>query len=303
MPLPRPQGGTRRVLPLRLRAKFLLLSATMTDAPDIGTAEETRRNNRVPIIDRMMEILAIVERRADGASIRELCAGLDIPRSTAFRILTTLQHHDMVRRSRAGTYVLGPRLLALAARVTRIHGADLTEIATAHLRQLSASTGESSKLSVRDGNGILVIAVVSGPHEYGLTLKQGRSLPLHAGAASKLLLANLEEDEIQFLLRTKLRAYTTRTIVDPKKLAAELRKIRRQGWSQDAGEYSNGVHAFAAPIRDAHGKVIAAVSIPYLDARDVARSAKIRAAVIATAAAISNDPALATIYPRIDTPG
>ena len=254
-----------------------------------------RGNNRVPIIDRMMEILAIVERRAEGANIRTLTEGLGVPRSTVYRILTTLQFHDMVRRNAAGAYVLGPRVLSLAARVARVSGADLAEVAAPYLRRLSAATGEASKLSVRDGDAILVVLVIGGANEYGLTLKQGRMLPIHTGAASKLILAHLPEDDITRLLAAPLRAYTSRTITDPKKLLAELRKIKRQGWAQDPSEYSNGVNAFAAPVRDAEGNVVAAVSIPFVDDRDAARAEQIRAAVIATADEISADRGLRAV--------
>src|SRR5262245_33109981 len=93
--------------------------------------------HRIPVIDRMMDVLALLERRNDGASIRELVDRLDLPRTTVYRILNTLQLHDMVRRSAGGDYRLGPRLLALAARAVDLGGVDLPALARLHLERLS----------------------------------------------------------------------------------------------------------------------------------------------------------------------
>jgi DNA-binding IclR family transcriptional regulator len=245
--------------------------------------------NRVPAIDRMMDMLELIERRLEGATIRELSETLGLPRSTVYRILNTLELRGMVRRSVVGTYMLGPRLLAFATNVADAGGYEIADIAAAHLERLSEATGEASKISVRDGDGVLVAGRARGPREYSLSIKAGRRLPFHAGAASKVLLAHLEKSEIDRLLSGELPAYTTRTVTDPKKLMAELRKIRRQGWGFDNGEYSNGVYAYAAPVRNRVGKVVAAVSVPFLNEPDVERRERLRLAVVAAADAISAD--------------
>ena len=71
--------------------------------------------NIVPVIDRMMEVLTELEQRIEGVSITELTVRLKQPRSSIYRILNTLERHGMVRRDAGGTYVLGARLLGLAA--------------------------------------------------------------------------------------------------------------------------------------------------------------------------------------------
>jgi len=73
--------------------------------------------HRIPVIDRMMEVLGELEAREAGASISDLVARLGLPRTTVYRILNSLQRHDMVQRSEAGSYHLGHRLLALASHV------------------------------------------------------------------------------------------------------------------------------------------------------------------------------------------
>jgi IclR family transcriptional regulator, acetate operon repressor len=254
--------------------------------PD-GTTVGRREGNHIPVIERMLDILEIIERRADGASIRELSDFLETPRSTVYRILNTLEAREVVRRGLSGAYVLGPRLLSFAANVAIGPGSDLADIAGAHLERLSHSTGEASKLSIRDGDGVLVIAAAQGSGEYRLNINPGRSLPLHAGAAGKVLLAHLSDEEIARVLKAPLEKYTDRTFSDPRKLAKELKQIRAQGWAFDNGEYSRGVTAIAAPVLNQVGEAVAAVSIPFLSTHDESRIGKLTAAAIATAKEIS----------------
>jgi DNA-binding IclR family transcriptional regulator len=114
-------------------------------------------------------------------------------------------------------------------------------------------------------------------------------MPIHAGAASKLLLAYMDAPALEQWLSRPLTAYTSRTITDPKRLRSEVVRIRRQGWAQDNGENAPGVQAFAAPIFARGGEMLAALSIPFLAGTDAARMEEIRLAAIAAAQAISGD--------------
>ena len=238
----------------------------------------------------MVDMLFLLEQRPNGATIRDLVEQLRLPRTTVYRILNTLQFHEIVRRSYDGTYRLGSRLLALAARaVSESKDYDLAAISVPHLRQLASETGESCKVSMVDGGEILVIAAVDGKREYALKVAPGQRLPMHAGAASKVLLANLPKSDLSDRLHGALVRYTERTQTDSRKLSAELAKIRRQGWAQDKGEYVPSIHAFAAPIPDRRGHVIAALSVPFLAGGSAAHMQRIKVAAISTAGAISAD--------------
>lgn len=252
---------------------------------------EPMARHRIPVIDRMMDVLALLEKRNNGASIRDLVDHLGLPRTTVYRILNTLHYHDVVRRTSEGAYRLGPRLLALAARtLPDAHDYDLAALSRPHLEALAEKTGEGCKVSILDGNAILVVAAVQGTREYALTVVPGQHQPLHAGAASKMLIAHVPKDELDALLgEGDLIRYTAKTITDRKRLAAELARIRREGWSEDRGEYSPSILAYAAPIRDRSGKVVAALSVPFLLGSSPEHMEVIRVAVIAVAGAIAAD--------------
>jgi DNA-binding IclR family transcriptional regulator len=180
-------------------------SQSADEAMLVGNESEAMEKHRIPAIDRMMDVLGLLERRPAGATIRDLVDLLGLPRTTVYRILNSLQSHDMVRRSADGSYTLGPRLLALAARA--LPGAqdyDLASLSMPHLERLSEELGEGSKISILDSDGALVIAAVQGKREFALTVVPGQRLPLHAGAASKILLASLPEAELKQVLNGAL---------------------------------------------------------------------------------------------------
>ncbi len=129
----------------------------------------------------MMDVLAQLERRDTGLTIRDLVGQLHLPRTTIYRILNTLQMHDMVHRDDNGAYKLGRRLLGLASHVaTGASEVDLVSIAQPFLDGLAHDIGEGVKLSVLDKNAILVLAAAQGRREYALNVAPGQRMEAHA---------------------------------------------------------------------------------------------------------------------------
>jgi DNA-binding IclR family transcriptional regulator len=257
-------------------------------ASDGGTASAIANQHTIPAIDRMMGVLAALESQADGASIKSLTASLSLPRSTVYRTLNTLEVHGVVQRDAGGCYRLGRRLITLAAHVPAgTAKLDIAALAQPLLNEVAISAGHSVKLSVIDGQGVLVIAAAQGRRPYALGVTSGQQMPINAGAAGKLLFAFLTEAEQAGWLARPLPAFTSRTVTEPRRLKAEGARIRKQGWAQDRGESAPSIYAYAAPIRDQNGTVIAALSIPFLSGTESDRVEDIRIAVINTAAEIS----------------
>jgi IclR family pca regulon transcriptional regulator/IclR family acetate operon transcriptional repressor len=246
-----------------------------------------RGRHHIPVIDRMMEVLAAIEEEPRGATITDLAVAVAVPRTTVYRILKTLESHRVVRRSDLGAYTLGPRLRSLSARIPAQDGGyDLAAVALPHLRRLSGEIGESSKVSIMESGATVVLVGVQGKREYALAIAEGQRLPIHAGAGSKVLLAHAGKAERETALRQPLEAFTERTYTRRAPLIRELAKVKRQGWSQDKGEFSPSVHAFGAPVIDSSGRFIGAVSVPFLAGADARRMEVIRRSVIAAATAI-----------------
>ncbi|MDT1062245.1 IclR family transcriptional regulator [Paracoccus sp. CPCC 101403] len=212
----------------------------------------------------MMAILTEIERQPNGLPLGRVAEAAGVTRSTAYRILNSLLAHDMLRQLDNSHFVLGSRLLSLADSVTV--GALGTRVAAAAqpvIDEVSRTLGETVKVSVCDRGQIVVVAVSLGRKARALQAQLGEHLPIHAGAGSKVLLAHLSREEMERVLGSKLPTYTERTLSDPGELLSELEKVRQQGWSKDPGEFDLSVRAYAAPIRNRQGLVVAALSIPF----------------------------------------
>ncbi|OEC95096.1 IclR family transcriptional regulator [Rhizobium sp. YK2] len=256
-------------------------------------SEDAAQKYRIPVIEQMVEVFALLERTPEGATIRDVVKAVKLSRTTVYRMLNTLSAHDFVHRSPAGSYTLGRRLLTLAAHVApNVASYDLLAIAQPHLNRISELTGEGSKLTVPSGDSVLVVAAAQGHGQYALTAVAGQRLPFHAGAAGKVLLAFAAQEDVNRRL-TKLERFTSHTISDPDRMLEELEHIRTTGWARDIGEQMSGVHAIAAPIRDHENTVIAAVSVPFVAGVDEKRIEEIKRAVLSTAEAITREIAQA----------
>jgi DNA-binding IclR family transcriptional regulator len=127
-------------------------------------------------------------------------------------------------------------------------------------RKLAADTGETVNIAVLSDRAALYLDQVAGasslqPHNW-----VGQHIPLHATSNGKILLSGLADDELTRTLRS-LPAYTDATITTRRRLRRELDEVRTRGYAAAADELEVGLTAVAAPIRNAHGDVIASLSL------------------------------------------
>lgn len=129
------------------------------------------------------------------------------------------------------------------------------------LIRLNQRLGETCNLSIPDGDAMLYIDRVETHWPLRIQLHVGSRVPLHATAAGKLALSQINDGKLErYLKRAELQAYTAQTLTDPDRLRDELRQIRQQGYSTDTGEFVPGMIAMAVPVLDRAGQLIATVS-------------------------------------------
>ena len=216
--------------------------------------------NAVRSVDRAASLLIALGDSQGEAGVTELARRLGLHKSTASRLLATLQKRGLVEQDdETGKYRLGLVVIRLAERAERT--LDLRGIALPELERLARLTHETTGLGILDGESMLAVAQVDGPNLIAVGDWTGRSTPLHCVASGKVLLAALAEREVLRIVRRGLVSYTERTITELEPLLEELARIRRRGYATAIGEYELGLNAVAAPVHDARGNVIAAVDI------------------------------------------
>jgi DNA-binding IclR family transcriptional regulator len=171
-----------------------------------------------------------------------------------------------VRKTGAGTYVLGSGLIELSE--LALGSMDLRQFAAEHLRQLQQQTGHTVHLAQLTGDEIVYIDKVDSRAFDAVKLPSriGRAVSIYASAVGKVILAYLSRQERDRLLsHVTFERYTDTTFADRESLEAELVRVAERGWASDNGEHDAYVMCVAAPIKDSRGQVIAAVSITAIE--------------------------------------
>jgi DNA-binding IclR family transcriptional regulator len=156
-------------------------------------------------------------------------------------------------------YRLGVGVVALAG--PPLANLDIRDIARPYLEQLAVASRESVNLGVWNRVEEVNVEQVPGPGVIKHLAPLGRRNPAHASATGKVLLAHAPPQDLQAVLDRGLQRCTDRTIVDPERLLAELKQVRAQGYAINDEELEQELVAFAAPVLDHRGRVVAAVSV------------------------------------------
>jgi DNA-binding IclR family transcriptional regulator len=214
----------------------------------------------VPAVDRAARLLEIIEAEGRPMTISELARELGINKGTMRDLLETLRVHGLLERdAQRKEYRFGPRLARLG--MAALGQLDLTSIARPFLVDLAERVNGAVLLVVPHGDRATIVDKVDGGRvavEVSATI--GRRIRLAAGACGKVFLSHADPGDISAYL-ADLTHPTPHTIADPARYAAELEKVRRQGYATDDEEYLTGVRAAAAPVFDARGRLVASVLV------------------------------------------
>jgi DNA-binding IclR family transcriptional regulator len=218
-----------------------------------------RRNNFVQSVDRAITVMELLSRQG-WSGVTEVAKTLDIHKSTAYRLLTTLRDRGLVEQDAATEkYRLGFGLVMLASSVTA--DLDVARCSRPVCDRLAEQVRETATVAVLEGDDAVIIhQSTSGFSALGVDWS-GRHTPLHATAAGKIFLHYMPEDQRRHILQEPLQRYTENTIVDPATLEDRIREGQDRDYWYTVEELEIGLNAIAAPIRCADGAVVAAVSV------------------------------------------
>jgi DNA-binding IclR family transcriptional regulator len=224
-------------------------------------AAEARDRYVVPGLERGLRMMEELARRGAPMGLSELARSLGVNRSTAYRLACTLEGMGYVVREPNGKgYRLGTRVLGLG--FTFLNSLELVDLARPHLEKLRDDTGTSAHLAIREGREIVYVSRVASTHHLTSNVTVGTRLPAHATSMGRILLMDRPEAEIRSLYAdAALPAFTGFTPTTVDRLVAVLAEDRARGHVVSRSSFEAGIASIAAPVRDAEGRVIAALSV------------------------------------------
>jgi DNA-binding IclR family transcriptional regulator len=212
-------------------------------------------------VAKTIQIINCFSLRKQVLGIGDISAMTGHSKSTVSRLLATLQEFGCVEKAEGyGKYRLGYRIYLWGVISQASH--TLPAIAKPIMKNLRERCGEEVSLYGVEGDRRVCLLRVESLHRIARVGLIGELLPLHAGAAGRVLLAYLPEELQQSVIYDQdLNRFTGLTITDPGKLLSSLKKTREQGFAVSRGEREPEAFSVVAPVRDAHRTVVASLSI------------------------------------------
>lgn len=206
-------------------------------------------------------ILDLFNEKVEVLSMKEIAEKLDTSSGTIYPILSTLEEYGYLKREKDDKkYSLGLTLLQKGTLVLR--RLDIRDRAQSYLKELLLNCNENIHLAVLDKGMVVYIDRKEATPSLMIRSYVGKRVPAHSTALGKVLLAFLDDQELEgFLEKEKLEQLTANTITNPVDLRAELEKVRSKGFAMDNEEFQKGGICIAAPVRSYQDKVVAAVSV------------------------------------------
>lgn len=216
-------------------------------------------------VGKAFELLELVGRSENSLSLNDLSLGLQLTKSSTFRLLHTLESLHHVVRDEQGYYRgVGARSQALQAHSVQ----QLRAAATEPMRLLNMEFRETVSLAALMGNHVEVVEVVDSPHLMRMSNIVGRILPPHASSMGKAITAfQSTETRTRLIESYGMTGFTPNTIADQRQLEECFEQIRRDGISYDDEENTLGGFCYGSPIILSDNRVTAAISLSMPKAR------------------------------------
>lgn len=216
----------------------------------------------VPGLERGLKLLQCFSRENPVHHPGDLARSLDLPRSTVFRLLHTLESMGfLLRDDGANGYRLGPAVLGLGFEY--LSALELPEIAQPVLEALRDATGASAHLAIRDRGDIVYLSRYASRSTLASNIRAGSRLAAHASSMGRVLLADLDDGELDEIYGDgrALESFTDQTPRDVETLRALLRDDAARGYVVSRSFFERGVVSVAAGLRDSTGRAVGAINI------------------------------------------
>jgi len=226
------------------------------------TVSDDKDRYMVPGLERGLNLLRCFSRENPVHHPGDLARALDLPRSTVFRLLHTLQTMGfLLRDNGANGFRLGPAVLGLGFEY--LSTLELPEISQPILEALRDATGASAHLAIRDRGDIVYLSRYASRSTLASNIRAGSRLAAHASSMGRILLADLDDGEFDEIYRAgqALKIFTDQTPRDVAALRVLLREDAARGYVVSQSFFERGVVSVAAALRDSTGRAVGAINI------------------------------------------
>lgn len=212
-------------------------------------------------VDNALRILELFEGSVRELSLTEIARHLALGKSTAHRLLATLEAREFVEQNpETGRYRLGVRLIHIGA--NKLSSINVIDECHPILEELSTITGESTHLSFYSNGRTTFVDKVKGANPAVMASMVGYTTPAYSSASGKIFLAFMPREELDTLLRhIEFQSRTPYTITNRVVLLDILEKVRYNGFGEDQQEGDEGLVCFAAPVWGYENKLLASMSV------------------------------------------
>ena len=212
-------------------------------------------------VEKAVDILSCFTIETPVLTVGEITRLTSLNQSTVSRLLATMAQKKCVEQfGPKGQYCLGVKFYQWGSILRQ--KTNLADLARPVMERLRDVCGEEVSLYVLSEGNRICLEAVKSHHGLARVTVVGKILPIHCGAAGKVLLAYLSDNERKKILHGKsLAKFTSSTITDPVLLEADLERIRRDGYAVSVGEREDGAYSVVAPVMDGKGEIVASLSI------------------------------------------
>jgi IclR family pca regulon transcriptional regulator len=222
-------------------------------------SSEVRSTDFVQSLERGLSVITTFSGERRALTLSEVAERAELTRAAARRFLITLRDLGYVE-SDGRQFSLRPRVLELG--YAYLSSLPVWDVARPHLERLADRVLETTSASVLDGDDIVFVARMETRRIMSMTLGVGSRLPAWATAMGRVLLADLDPEQLDtYFRRVTLAPLNDRTVTDERELRRLIDQARSQGWTLVDQEVEEGVRSLAVPIRSASGRTAAAVTV------------------------------------------
>ena len=214
-------------------------------------------------VARAIDVVSYVS--VNSRSLSEVALHLGVHKSTALRLLQTLEEGGFVRRLADGRYGMGFELIALGQ--IALDQVEARSIAHAELQELSNKVGHTVHLGQLVGDQIIYVDKIDGRGTVAMGSRIGLTAKIHTAAVAKVIAAFQSPEDVERLIGdSAFERYTATTLSSKQQFLDDLKAIRSRGWAEDDGEHEDYINCVALPVHDARGKVTYGISVTALRA-------------------------------------